>query len=50
MKKPAVGVALTFMLGGGAAAVLLPSSASAEVTTHRSDDPWVPEAAVSGHL
>jgi len=39
MKKLAVGVALTFVLGGGATAVLLPSFASAAVTTHSSDDP-----------
>jgi len=39
MKKLAVGVALTFLLGGGATAVLLPSFASAAVTTHSSDDP-----------
>jgi len=30
---------LTFLLGGGATAVLLPSFASAAVTTHSSDDP-----------
>ena len=38
MKTLAVGAAMTFVLGGGATAVLLPGFASASVTTHGADD------------
>jgi hypothetical protein len=39
MKKLAAGVTMTFVLGGGAAAVLLPTFASATVASHGTDDP-----------
>ena len=39
MKKLAAGVTMTFVLGGGAAAVLLPTFASATVASHGADDP-----------
>jgi len=39
MKALAVSAAITCVLGGGAAAVLLPSVASASVAIHGADDP-----------
>jgi hypothetical protein len=39
MKKLAAAVTMTFVLGGGATAVLLPTFASATVASRSSDDP-----------
>jgi hypothetical protein len=39
MKKLAAAVTMTFVLGGGATAVLLPTVAGATVASHGADDP-----------
>jgi hypothetical protein len=43
MKKLAVGVAMTMVVGGGVSAVLLPTFAGASAASHGADDP-------AGHL